>query len=87
MSHDGINSAVEGTSKAAIDGSQCNSTAEKATKPPIAAVLNGGRDTNPTTEETPETTHPKMTGSKAMKTMISKQLGQGQDAGLGQDTR
>ena len=53
MSHDGINSAVEGTSKAAIDGRQRNSTAEKATKPPIAAVLNGGRDTNPTTEETP----------------------------------
>ena len=53
MSHDGSNSAVEGTSKAAIDGRQRNSTAEKATKPPITAVLNGGRDTNPTTEETP----------------------------------
>ena len=53
MSQDGSNSAVEGTSKAAIDGRQRNSPAEKATKPPIAAVINGGRDTNPTTEATP----------------------------------
>ena len=59
MSHDGSNSAVDGISKATIDGRQPNSTAEKATKPPITAVLNGSRDTNPTTEETPLTTHPK----------------------------
>ena len=53
MSHNGSDSAVEGTLKAAVDGRQCNSTTEKATKPLIAAVLKGSRDTNPTTEENP----------------------------------